>query len=100
MADWGTPLECVGVLLVGEEIGELDDDGRPIAGNTFLLLFNAAGSGTEFVMPERLAALDRRVLIDTGSAQREGQRVKDSYDLEAHSAVVMLVARPGSDVAA
>ena len=43
MADWGTPLECLGVLLVGEEIGEVDDDGRPIVGNTFLLLLNAAG---------------------------------------------------------
>src|SRR4051795_145133 len=40
MADWSTPLECLGVLLVGEEISERDDDGNRIVGNSFLLLFN------------------------------------------------------------
>ena len=99
MADWGTPLECLGVLLVGEEIGELDDDGRPIVGNTFLLVLNAAGAPTEFAMPERLAALDKQVLIDTASGRREGQWVKDSYDLDPHSAVVMLVSRPENGAA-
>ena len=66
------------------------------SGNTFLLLLNAAGSATEFLMPERLAALDRQVLIDTGSGQREGQRAKDAYDLEPHSAAVLLVSRPAN----
>jgi glycogen operon protein len=94
--DWGTPLECLGVLLVGEEIGELDDGGNPIAGNTYLLILNAAGQPTDFVMQERLAALDKRVVIDTASGDRAGQWVKDSYRLDAHSSAVLLVARPAA----
>ena len=94
MADWNTPLQCVGVLLVGEEISELDDNGQPISGNSFLLLLNASASPSEFVMPERLAALGKQVVIDTGSVQQEGQWVEDSYRLDPHSSAVMLVVAP------
>ena len=44
-------------------------------------------------MPERLAALTMRVEIDTGSPEREGQVVTDSYKLDDHSATVIRVTR-------
>jgi glycogen operon protein len=92
--DWSTPLQCLGVLLVGLEIGELDDDGRPIVGHTFLLLLNAADGATEFVISDRLVAFGKRVVLDTAAPDRAGQEVKDSYLLEAHSSAVLLVTRP------
>jgi glycogen operon protein len=94
--DWSTPLSCLGVLLVGEEIGDLDDDGAPITGGTYLLLLNAAGAPVDFVLPERLAALDEQVVLDTAAPGAAGTPVKDAYRLEAHSAAVLLVTRPAA----
>jgi isoamylase len=92
--DWSTPLSCLGVLLVGEEIADLDDDGAPISGNSYLLLLNAAGGEVDFVLPDRLAALDEQIVLDTAGADRAGGAVKDSYRMAAHSAAVLLVSRP------
>jgi isoamylase len=94
--DWGTALQTLGVLLVGEEITERDEVGNRIVGNSYLLVVNAAAESTEFVMPERLAALDKHVLIDTRAGDSEGRRVKDSFRLGAHSSAVLLVTRPAA----
>ena len=92
--DWNdTSVDTLGVLLVGDEIDELDDHGQPIVGNSFLVLLNAAPDGIEFLMPERLAALNMHVELDTGSPDREGQPVTDSYKLADHSATVIRVTR-------
>ncbi len=66
------------MLLVGDEIDEPDDHGQPIVGNSFLVLLNAAADGIEFLMPERLAALNMRVELDTASPEREGQTVTNA----------------------
>jgi glycogen operon protein len=92
--DWGTPLQTLGVLLVGEEIGERDEVGDPIVGNSFLLLLNAAAEPVEFVLPDRLAALEEQVVIDTGTPEREGQRVEKAFPMDGHSSAVLLVTRP------
>jgi glycogen operon protein len=95
-SDWGTSLSSLGVLLVGEEISERDEQGRPITGNSYLLLLNAADRPVDFVLPARLAALDTQVVLDTADTHREGQQVKDAYDQPAHSAAVLLVSRPAA----
>jgi isoamylase len=92
--DWGTSLDSLGVLLVGEEITELDDTGGRIVGNSFLLLFNAATTPVTFALPERLSALELQVVVDTNRPGDAGTRVKDSYPLAAHSSAVVLVQRP------
>jgi glycogen operon protein len=94
--DWDTPMHALGVLLVGEEISERDEQCRPIAGNSFLLLLNAGDARVDFVLPARLAALDTQVVLDTSAAEREAQGVKDSYDLPPHSAAVLIVRRPAA----
>jgi glycogen operon protein len=94
--DWGTQLRTLGVLLVGEEISERDEQGRPITGSSYLLLLNAADDRVEFVLPARLAALDTTVVLDSAGPAREGQRVKDACLLTAHSAAVLLVERPAA----
>jgi glycogen operon protein len=92
--DWGTAMQCLGVLLVGEEIGELDEQCRPITGDSYLLLLNASATAAEFQLPPRLAELDLAVVLDTASTSRQDTAVKDAYDLTAHSAAVLLVSRP------
>ena len=95
-SDWGTQLHALGVLLVGEEISELDDRGRPIRGNSYLLLLNAGPDPVDFVLPARLAALDVEVVLDTTGQHQDGERVKDAYLMTSHSAAVLLVSRPAA----
>ena len=94
--DWRTPVQSLGVLLVGEQISERDEQCRPITGNSYLLLLNASDATVDFVLPARLAALDTRVVLDTAGEAHEGQQIKDTYDLPAHAAAVLLVSRPAA----
>jgi glycogen operon protein len=93
-SDWATQLHGLGVLLVGEEISELDERGRPIRGNSYLLLLNAGPDPIDFVLPARLAALDVEAVLDTTAKHHAGERVKDAYSMTSHSAAVLLVTRP------
>jgi len=95
-SDWGTELHALGVLLVGEEISELDDRGRPIRGNSYLLLLNAGPDEVDVVLPARLAALEVEVVLDTTGQHQDGERVKDAYLMTSHSAAVLLVSRPAA----
>ena len=92
--DWSTTwVDCLGMLLVGEEIGEVDERGDPIAGNSYLLLLNGASNGVDFVVPERLSSLQLQVVVDTDSPASEDQSVGAVYPLAAHSAAVIRVSR-------
>jgi isoamylase len=51
--DWTTPVQTLGVLLVGEEIGERE---RTVIGNSYLVLLNAADTRVDFELPPRLTA--------------------------------------------
>jgi isoamylase len=96
MDDWNASLQSFGVLLIGEEIDETDDAGNRISGNSFLLLLNASAQAVDFPMPQRLAALDKQVVLDTARPDNEGVQVSDTYALAGRAAAVMLVARPAS----
>jgi isoamylase len=93
--DWNTTwLDCLGMLLIGEEIGETDERGDPIVGNSYLLLLNGAANGVNFVMPERLAALRLRPVLDTNLISGATQLVGATYPLASHSAAVIQASRP------
>jgi isoamylase len=96
MDDWNSSLQALGVLLIGDEIDETDEVGDRITGNSFLLVFNASSQALDFPMPERLAALDKQVVLDTATPDNEGAQVSDSYRLAGHAAIVALVTRPAS----
>jgi glycogen operon protein len=52
-ADWRNPdNRKLGMLLPGEATDEVDDRGRPIAGNTLLLLLNGDAHARSFTLPE------------------------------------------------
>jgi isoamylase len=73
-----------------------DPDGRSRAGTGFLLLFNATDAPVGVVLPARLTTPEKHVLLDTAGADGESRRVREHYDLPAHSAAVLLVPGLGS----
>ncbi len=44
-------LSTIGLILAGDAIEELDPKGRPIVGDTLLILLNAAPEPTKFTLP-------------------------------------------------
>ncbi len=99
--DWSTPwAEAFGMLLAGDEIAETDDHGRPISGDTFLILFNAAGNDVDFSLPPQTAGATLTLELDC--AQRDaGPLANDTpYPLTAHSAAVIRVASPSTQTTA
>jgi glycogen operon protein len=52
--DWNTAyVRCLGMLLSGENIGEVDERGVPVIGDTLLVLLNAAAEPIPFTLPVR-----------------------------------------------
>jgi hypothetical protein len=51
-AEWNADhVKCLGVRLFGDAIGEVDDDGLPIRGDTLLYLLNASTDEVLFTLP-------------------------------------------------
>jgi glycogen operon protein len=50
--DWGASVRCLGMRLAGDLIGEVDDEGDPIVGDTLLVLMNADHNTIPFTLPK------------------------------------------------
>jgi glycogen operon protein len=51
--DWADPAQrAVGMLIDGEATDEVDERGRPVSGQTVLLLFNGGETSRRFVVPQ------------------------------------------------
>jgi glycogen operon protein len=51
--DWADPAQrAVGMLIDGEATDEVDERGRPVSGQTVLLLFNGGDTSRRFVVPQ------------------------------------------------
>src|SRR5262249_56361876 len=61
----GGTSRSVGMRLAGDAIGEADDTGAPIVGDTFLVLLNAEERSTSFVLPGPERRPRRIPLLDT-----------------------------------
>ena len=65
-ADWATGYaKSVGVFLNGSAIGYPDQRGQPVVDDSFLLLFNAADTGIDFMLPGPDYGERWEILIDT-----------------------------------
>jgi len=65
-ADWATGYaKSVGVFLNGAAIGYPDQRGQPVVDDSFLLLFNAADTGIDFMLPGPDYGERWEILIDT-----------------------------------
>jgi glycogen operon protein len=88
---WNRPaVRCLGVLLVGTALGEVDNLGEPIVGDTLFLIFNAHHERVRFLLPPLEGGQRWARLVDT--AQKlwsQHHRLRGhSYTSAARSVVV------------
>ena len=70
-AEWNAPhVQCLGVRLAGDVIGEADEHGEPLVGETLVYLLNAAPASIEFTLPAFVEDARWECLIDTCDAGR------------------------------
>ena len=75
--DWNEPnVRSLGMGLVGSQISETDEQGEPVTGDSFLLLFNARHEDVEF-HGGRMAGRDWEVVLETGSEAGPPRRLDD-----------------------
>ncbi len=90
---------CLGLRLAGDAIEEVDEMGRPIADDTFLVLLNAHYEDVPFVLPAHRPRLRWEPVVDTRSwdppSKTRIYRVGDLYPLEGRSAAVLRLRRAG-----
>jgi len=88
--DWNLGyVRCLGIRLAGDAIEETDAKGRPITGDTLLILLNAHHEMLPCTLPAHKRGVRWELLLDTVGAERtrEVKSLKggDPYDLEARS---------------
>lgn len=84
---------CLGVRLEGEMIGEVDERGEPIVGDSLLLLLNAHHEAIPFTVPAPAAGTRWETLVDTAHASRPSPAPHDDeqpYPLESRSMAVLI----------
>ncbi len=98
--DWNAGFaRCLGVRLAGDTIGEVDDRGEPIVGDTLLLLLNAHHEAIPFQLPLTRQNSNWELLFDTADSSSGADHClppRGSYPLEGRSMAV-LVTRHGPE---
>ena len=94
-ADWNSGFaRSLMVFLNGDAIPELDDVGRPISDDHFLLLFNAHNGPIRFTMPPSRLGQNWCVRLNTATAQLDPPGVRpwragSTHRVDAHSVMVL-----------
>ena len=91
-ADWTDPARhALGVLLDGRAIADTDGQGRPITGDTLLVLLSAAPDAVTFTLPSHQNGSPWEVLVDTAAPQATGHWLAAgaTFRLITHSAAVL-----------
>lgn len=89
-------VRSIGVLLAGDAIDEVDEQGERLIGNTLLLLFNAHGGRIRFAIPSHDRNEHWRLVFDTGHAAPRRRRFtqKSKYTLQGRSVAVLQLVAP------
>ncbi|HEY7530578.1 MAG TPA: glycogen debranching protein GlgX [Gemmatimonadota bacterium] len=98
-ADWSTARNhVIGMLIHGQATDEVDERGRPIRGDTLLLLMNASGRSRLFRLPPMDAPGVWREVVNTA---KPGIREAgpSGVTLVGHSVVLLAFAERGQDAA-
>jgi glycogen operon protein len=73
-AEWHADhVRCLGVRLAGDAMDEIDEEGRPIVGDTLLYLLNAAPTAVPFRLPDFQGGSRWECLIDTFDESQQGR---------------------------
>ncbi len=95
---WAGFVQCLGVLLAGDRIGDVDERGEPIKGDTLLLLLNAHWEEIGFELPAAGDGDVWQTLLDTAEPDRplplKVRRPKEAYPLYGRSLVLLRAIRP------
>ena len=93
---WENPIQAFGVRFDGGLIGEPDERGRPVVGDTLFAAFNASAGGIPFVLPALNPRQNWELLIDTGNDPQgpEVAAARTSRLVEARSVVVFRALSP------
>src|SRR5687768_820174 len=89
---WSSPdVRRLGVRLNGDAIGEINERGEQVVGDTLLLLFNADTQGVPFVLPATTPEERWETLIDTADPWVPAKRLRagDRYQLQGRSMAVL-----------
>jgi isoamylase len=82
--------QCVGVRLAGDLIGDVDEDGDSIVGETLLILLNAYHEPLPFTFPKHQHDRHWERQVDTADAGAETtfHEGGDSYEIQGRSVIV------------
>lgn len=90
---WHLSCGCIGIVLPGDGLRELDNHGNPVEDDDFLLLLNPFHEPQSFVIPE-LAGIDAWLpLLDTSrdsSSELDTFTGSDSYPLQSRSVALLI----------
>jgi isoamylase len=90
-ADWQrAEAHALGMLMHGGASDEIDDQGRPVAGDTLLLLLNGGAEACTFTLPAMGAW---RELVNTGRPPRRG-RSAATCEVACHAVVLLRLVPP------
>jgi glycogen operon protein len=95
--DWNAGfVRCLGVRLAGDLIGDVNDRGEPIVGDTLLLLLNAHHEPLSFNLPKTRAEHHWEWLLDTAEplVERAPMNGGDKYPLQGRALVVLRTCLP------
>lgn len=86
--DWGAGyVQCLGVRWDGQMIGEIDEKGQRIAGDTLLILLNAYHDRLDFTLPAHTSEEHWERLFDTAKPKEEAKdfTAEQKYELSGRS---------------
>ncbi len=88
--DWAAFVKCFGIRLAGDLIGEVDENGDPIVGDTLLMLMNADANTIPFTFPQTNPHHQWQRLFDTADDDAPAALFDggDVYDLRDRSSVL------------
>ncbi len=84
-------VNCLGVRLAGDMIGDVDDRGEPITGDTLLLLLNSHHEGIAFNLPVSQPQTAWERMVDTAHPEAKASLfgAGERYLLQGRSVVLM-----------
>jgi glycogen operon protein len=91
-ANWhSAQARCLGLRLEGAMDDEFDERGRPVVGQTILLLLNALSDPIPFAVPSILPDVAWRAVLDTARKRLPRRRFRpgDTYAMQPRSMAVL-----------
>jgi glycogen operon protein len=95
---WNAPfVRSLGVLMVGNAIGDVDERGRLVSGDTLLILLNAYHEPLPFVLPAHRVGVRWEPVLDTrspnGRPRQRAVRGGAEYELVGRSLALLRLRR-------